>query len=284
MTLSSAYLDAFLAVSQTLSFTKAAEKLHITQSALSQRILNLEKDLELTLFIRDRSGLRLTEPALKLVRYCQQKTNLEQEVLASLKASDPRSITGIIRIGGFSSIMPSIVIPALAELVEANKSISIHTITKEMTELLELMKRGEIDYIISDDRIQREELERISLGKEKNVLVQHKKYTNEDVYLDHDENDEITIKYLKQIKIKTKDLKRHYVDDVHGLIAGVKNKLGRAVLPQHLIKDHADFETINKNQILEIPIYLYHYSQPYYSKLHHKTVEALTTYFEKHLN
>ncbi len=83
MTFSSSHLEAFFAVSQTLNFTQAASKLHITQSALSQRILNFEKELGLTLFIRDRAGLRLTETANKIVRYCQQKNNLEIEVLAS---------------------------------------------------------------------------------------------------------------------------------------------------------------------------------------------------------
>ncbi len=281
MNLSSSHLEAFFAVSQTLNFTKAAEKLHITQSALSQRILNLERELELTLFIRDRSGLRLTEAATKLARYCQQKNNLEIEVLASLKPDDPKGVSGVIRIGGFSSIMSSIVIPALGNLTAQNKNVTIQTVTREMSELLELLKRGEIDYMIVDDRIDRDELERVLLGKEKNVLVQHKKYLGEDIYLDHDEQDDVTVRYLKQAKLKTKEIKRHYLDDVHGLIQGVQQKLGKAVLPLHLIREHTDFQILTPTQIFEIPVYLYYYSQPYYSKLHFKTVEILTSSFEK---
>lgn len=283
MNIPSLHLEAFFAVSQTLNFTKAAEKLHITQSALSQRILNLEKDLELTLIIRDRAGLRLTEAGEKLVRYCQLKNNLEQEVLSSLKAHDKASISGVVRIGGFSSITSSIVIPALANLLSSHKNISIQIITKEMNELLDLLKRGEIDYVILDDRLDREELERIFLGKEKNVLVQHKKYQGEDIYLDHDEMDEVTIKYLKQAKLKTKDIKRQYLDDIHGLIHGVEQHLGKAVLPLHLIKDKTHFEILDKSQILEIPVYLYYYAQPYYSNLHHKVVGALKDSFAKYL-
>jgi DNA-binding transcriptional LysR family regulator len=279
--LSSANLEAFFTVSQTLNFTKAAEKLHITQSALSQRILNLEKELELTLFIRDRSGLRLTEAATKLVRYCQQKNNLELEVMNSIRPNDPSNIAGVVRIGGFSSVMSSIVVRALGILTAAHKNISIQTTTKEMSQLLELLKRGEIDYMIVDDRINREELDRIALGKEKNVLVQHKKYMGDDIYLDHDEDDEVTIKYLKHAKLKTKDIRRQYLDDVHGLIQGVQHKLGKAVLPLHLIEDKSEFQILNPTEVLEIPIYLYYYSQPYYSNLHFKVVEALTTTFAK---
>lgn len=132
MGLSSSQLEAFFAVSQTLNFTNAAAKLYITQSALSQRILNLEKELELTLFIRDRSGLRLTEAAIKLVRYCQQKNNLELEVLASLRPDDPKVFGGVVRIGGFSSIMSSVVVPALGQLTSVHKKVTIQTMTKEM--------------------------------------------------------------------------------------------------------------------------------------------------------
>ena len=283
MNLPSSQLEAFFAVAKVLNFTKAAENLHITQSALSQRILNLEKDLELTLYIRDRSGLKLTESALKLVRYCQIKNNLENEVLSSLKPDDPKSIGGIVRIGGFSSVMSSIVVPALAQLVSANKNLKIQTITKEMSELLELLKRGEIDYVILDDRLDRDELNRVLLGKEKNVLVQKKKYQGSDVYLDHDETDEVTIRYLKQAKLKTKGIARLYLDDVHGLIEGVRHGLGRAILPLHLIQNENDFEILDSQQVFEVPVYLYYYSQPYYSNLHEKVITALKNSFEKYL-
>jgi len=283
MALSSSYLEAFYTVSQTLNFTQAAEKLHITQSALSQRILKLEEELELTLFIRDRSGLRLTEAAMKLVRYCQQKNNLESDVLASLRPTDPQGISGLIRLGGFSSIMSSLVIPALAQLQSLHPHIQIQTTSKEMSELLDLLKRGEIDYMIVDDRIQREELERVSLGYEHNVLVQHKKYTGEEIYLDHDEKDDVTLKYLKQTKNKVKIFKRHYLDDVHDLIEGVQHKLGKAVLPMHLIQHRQDFLMLEPQHVLKIPVELYYYSQPYYSKLHFKVIEVLKSYFKKAL-
>ena len=179
--------------------------------------------------------------------------------------------------------MSSIVIPALAELTSIHKNVMIQTSTKEMSELLELLKRGEIDYMIVDDRIDRDELERVLLGKEKNVLVQHKKYSGGEIFLDHDEKDDVTIKYLKQAKRPVKGIKRQYLDDVHGLIQGVRHKLGQAVLPLHLVQDQNDFQVVNPNQVLEIPVYLYFYSQPYYSKMHDKVVDNLTTTFKKYL-
>lgn len=281
MTISSNYLDAFLAVSQTLNFTKAAEKLHITQSALSQRIINLENELETSLFIRDRAGLRLTEAALKLVRYCQIKSNLEAEFLNQLKSNNPHEVAGSIRIGGFSSVMSSVTLTALAPLIKKNPQVQLQIFNEEMHALFELLKRGEIDYMILDDRIERAEFERLHLGNEKNVLVEHKNYIGSDIFLDHDAQDMTTINYLKKSKQPYKDLQRLYLDNIFGIIEGVRLKLGRAVLPLHLVKNEKDFLIINTLQQLEIPVYLYYFNQPYYSRLHTETVEALKIGFSK---
>src|SRR5688572_17239087 len=100
--LPSLQLDAFVAVAQTQNFSKAAEKLHITQSALSQRVMNLEAELNATLFIRDRTGVQLTELGQELLRYCQNKEALENEFLSKLHAEKKTELSGEIRIGGFS--------------------------------------------------------------------------------------------------------------------------------------------------------------------------------------
>lgn len=81
MSLPSLYLDAFLAVAQTQGFSSAASILNITQSALSQRIKNLEEHLGLTLFIRTPNGANLTEQGERLLRYCQTRDSLESELV-----------------------------------------------------------------------------------------------------------------------------------------------------------------------------------------------------------
>ena len=80
MKLNSAQLEAFLVVAKTLHFTKAANLLHVTQSALSQRIAKLEEELETTLFIRDRNSIRLTESGQQVLRFCQINETAEDEL------------------------------------------------------------------------------------------------------------------------------------------------------------------------------------------------------------
>lgn len=275
MSLSSLSLDAFLAVSKELNFTKAAQSLNITQSALSQRVMNLESELATSLFIRDRGGLRLTATAENLLRYCKTRNSLEGEFLSSLKSMDSNELAGALRVGGFSSVLNSVILPTLSPLIKAHPKLQLQFFSREVGDLLSLLKKNEIDYMILDQRIEKEELERVLLGTEVNVLVEANKYSGEDVYLDHDENDEITIRYLKKNKQSSKNIKRHFLDDIYGVIEATRLGLGRSVIPKHLVKGKSDLKVIDAEMTLEIPFYLYFYNQPYYSKTHHSVVAAL---------
>ncbi|MGZ5280080.1 MAG: LysR family transcriptional regulator, partial [Pseudobdellovibrionaceae bacterium] len=253
------------------------------QSALSQRILNLEESLETSLFIRDRAGLKLTEVAQELVRYCQIKDSLEVDFVSKIKSQSSQELAGTVRIGGFSSIMRSVVLKSLSPLLEQHPKIQLQMATKEVFELPDMLKRGEIDYMVLSESLNREELEKVSLGVERNVLVQRKRYDGAEIYLDHDEKDQFTFQYFRMAKQKKKSLQRRYLDDIYGLIDGVRSGLGRAVLPLHLVQNEKNLEIINPELELEVPVDLYFYSQPYYSRLHSAVVEALKTSAQVHL-
>src|ERR687886_168912 len=61
------HIRAFIAVADTLSVTKAAERLHISQPPLSRHIHQLETELGLTLFVRHRQGVTLTDAGRRLL-------------------------------------------------------------------------------------------------------------------------------------------------------------------------------------------------------------------------
>lgn len=283
MALSSLQLDAFLAVSKTLNFTKAAEGLHITQSALSQRILNLESELETALFIRDKGGLKLTEIGQELLKYCQFKNQFEDEFLSGLKRSDSRKISGFIRIGGLSSVMRSIFLPIVRDLQKQSDSLKLQMFTKENYELPELLKRNEVDYIIANRPLNREDVENILLGYEEYVLIQAKNYHGREIYLDHDENDEFTADYFKKFPKALKKPERFYVDDDYGILDAAKLGLGYSVLPKHLIESEKILEVVNPKQVLKFPVYLCFYRRPYYTRLHEALVQMTKDHFKERL-
>lgn len=282
MKLPSHALEAFAACAELTSFTKAARKLHITQSALSQRIMNLEELLGLTLFIREKSGPRLTEAGAHLLRFCQMQEALEGETLALLKGGDPSQLTGQIRIGGFSTSMRSLVLPALAKLLCEQRQLQLQMCTKEMEELPPLLKSGQIDFMILDHVLEHEDLTSVLLGHESNVLIQKKNYQGPKVYLDHDENDQTTLRYLKLKKMALLD--RHYLDDIDGLIEGVRLGLGLAVVPRHLLRVRSEqIEEVPGQRTLSIPHVLHFYTRPYYTEVHKQVVQLLISHFAQAL-
>jgi DNA-binding transcriptional LysR family regulator len=273
MGISSNNLDAFMMCAQVGGFTKAAERLHITQSALSQRIMNLEEELGTTLFIRDRKGIRLTEGGEELLRYCIAKDSLERETIFEIKKAAKGDIAGTIRIAGFSSVMRSLILPSLSRVTKAHPEVRLLFMNREMDDLPGYLRRGEVDFLIFSGEINQQGIESVYLGDERNVLIEKKGYSGPEVYLDHDENDKITAQYLKMIKSKAK-YQRSFMDDVYGLIDGVKQGLGRAVVPRHLIENDSAIKIVNEKE-LTVPVYLNYYSQPYYSKLHQLVVKTL---------
>lgn len=282
MSLSSLYLDAFYTTALMGHFTKASEELCITQSALSQRISKLEADLGTSLFIRESTGIRLTPAGEELLLYCKHKESLELTALENIRGESKTQLTGVVKIGGFSSVMRSIVLPLISPLLQENPKLKLSLISKEMDELPKLFKRGEIDYMIYYNDLIKDNVEILPLGTERNYLAEKKGYCGEEIFLDHDENDQTTARYLKLFK-KQKSYKRRYLDDVYGLIDGVKNGLGRAVIPEHLIVQEPSLKIINKSKSVDFPVKLHFFKQPFYSSLHSQLISVLKKGFKQTL-
>lgn len=124
------------------SFTKAANHLGLTQSALSHRIKNLEVYLETSLFVRATDGIRLTSAGDKLLKYTRVQSQIESEFINELKTGPSVGLSGVLRIGGVSTLMWPIIVPALSKLIRANPSIQIEMSVKEVAELPLFMQSG----------------------------------------------------------------------------------------------------------------------------------------------
>ena len=104
LSMESRHLRYFVAVGEELSFTRAAERLHIAQPPLSQQIRQLEEELGVTLLERAARPVRLTEAGLLLL-------DRARELLAALEATvaDTRRIgrgqAGRLMIGFAGSAM-----------------------------------------------------------------------------------------------------------------------------------------------------------------------------------
>jgi DNA-binding transcriptional LysR family regulator len=278
MSLSSLHLDAFYAAAQSLNFSQAARDLHITQSALSQRIKALEEDVNLTLFVRMPRGVQLTEAGERLLRYCQARNSLEEELLQEITGSKHEGLGGHLRIAGYSSIVRSVLIPALRSLLREHPHVQPHFQNAEIRNLPEMLLTGNVDFIVTDTEFHRHDLECIELGIEEYVLVQSTKDPSpNEIYLDHDPEDRISHQFLAHQDREVPTYKRAFLDEIYAIIDAAAMGMGKAVVSRHLVDDNPNVEIVPGYESMSVPVLLYHHKQPFYTELHKATVATLSS-------
>jgi DNA-binding transcriptional LysR family regulator len=267
MKISNLGLQAFLQTSKDLNVTSAARELGITQSALSQRLAHLEAELEVTLFIREARGLKLTEAGERLLRFSLLNQKLEEEVLFELKG-DSKNLAGTIRLAAYSSILRSVIVPALTSFLHKHPEVQIDFQTFEMNELESVLQTASADIIFTDYLWEKKGIHSTHIGDEEFVVIESKStHSRGDLYLDHGPLDNATLDFFRKHPKAPKQLRRSYMGDVYGIIDGVESGLGRAVMSKHLIKQNKKISILKQYAGMKRPVMMYYFEQPYYSQL-----------------
>lgn len=275
MQLSARQLEAFLAAAQLRNFTKAASRLHLTQSALSQRIQKLEDVLDTCLFVRAPDGIRLTEAGQRLQLYCRDRETLDADLAGDLGGTGDGRLSGSLRIAGYSSIMRSVVIPALGALLRDNPDVHCEFFVREMGELPEMLRRGEAEFVVIDHALDWRDVTTHALGREEYVAVESVIYrTRDNVYLDHDHEDHATHWFFRD-QPEAPPYRRSYMGDVYGILDGVAHGLGRAVVSRHLIGPDSGLRIMGEFELRTVDVVLHRYGQCRGSRLHAAALETL---------
>jgi LysR family hydrogen peroxide-inducible transcriptional activator len=115
MALSLRQLGYLVALSETLHFTRAAERCHVTQSTLSAGIRELERQLDLALFERDRQSVRATPAGTELAARGRALLAQAQDLLeAARQAAHP--LEGTVTLGAIPTVAPFLLPPLLRRL------------------------------------------------------------------------------------------------------------------------------------------------------------------------
>ncbi len=140
-------LRYFLRLSETLNFSVASKELFITQSTLSQQILNLERELDQQLFIRNSHEVLLTEAGrmlLPLARESVYKVDNRFLRMQELK----NMLTGELNIGvtySFSSMISETMI----DFLKKYPKVKLNVFYASMTDLIERLQRHELDFVVA---------------------------------------------------------------------------------------------------------------------------------------
>lgn len=139
----------FNEVANEENITAAAERLHISQPAVSKSIKSLEEQLGGSLFVRTKKGVILTEEGKELHRYI--KTAIDYIRNAEHKFTDMVNLdSGLIRIGISRTLMKLYLLPVLEEFRKKYPNIKIEIYTNKASELVPLLRNGLIDFIIAN--------------------------------------------------------------------------------------------------------------------------------------
>lgn len=276
MSISSIQLDAFLEVANSKSFSLAAKSLHVTQSALSQRILNLEEVIAARLFIRDPAGIRLTIAGEEMLRYCISRQRMEHDVITKIATGNQSSI-GVLKIAGFSSVVRSVILPVLSQYILENPQVQLEVSSREMRDLHPLLIRGDVEFIVTNLPVTRQDLEATLIGHEWLVLAEASAgAVRPSVFIDHDVDDQTTIQFFNQQKNRFPEgFRREYLDEIYAIMDAVACGLGRSVLPRHLIKQRRELKVVKGFRPQASPVYLQYFKQSFSSRLHQEVIRLI---------
>jgi len=115
-------LNAFLAVAEHRSFTRAAHVLNRTQSAVSVQIRRLEERLGVRLFQRTRSGVAMSSAGHELLVYAKRLLDLNAEAVDALRAGTREAV---VRLGVMDDYGTIVIPPLLARFAQNHPEIRV---------------------------------------------------------------------------------------------------------------------------------------------------------------
>ncbi len=161
--------ETLIAVAQERNFTKAAEKLSLTQPAVSQQITLLEKQLGTTLFIRKKGEIIPTDTGEIAIAYAKRFAALEERMKNELKHTEKN--LSKLRVGITHTAESNRVTEILGKMSAKSDRMSITVITDTIKNLYMKLENYEIDLAIVEGKAHNPDLYSIMLDTDYLVCV-----------------------------------------------------------------------------------------------------------------
>lgn len=168
----------FFVVAEVKNITKASEKLNISQPAVTKHIKNLEEQLGSPLFIRTKKGVVLSEYGNKIFLKVKQALTLMDEVEKEISQYKALNI-GTIKIGISTTLAREYLLTYIEKFHSLYPNIIIDIYTDPTKDLIQKLKKGEIDFIISKfPKIKDLDLSYEILGTTRYIFVANNQYSS----------------------------------------------------------------------------------------------------------
>jgi LysR family transcriptional regulator, flagellar master operon regulator len=136
----------FLAIVQGGSFVHAANRLHLTQTAVTARVKNLESQLDCVLFVRNRAGARLTEAGQRFVGHAQKLVQTWES--ARLEVTQRDTPPDLLSLGAEVSLSNPLLLQWVRLIRETHPAKRIRIEVGESTTLQQKLGRGSLDAVL----------------------------------------------------------------------------------------------------------------------------------------
>lgn len=139
-------LRTFVAITEFSSFAAAADRVHRTQSAVTQQMQRLESQLGFAVFQKTGRNKLLTAQGAKLLEYAERILALNDEAISMLDMDD---VTGSLRIGAPNDIAETILPSLLSRFAKIYPQLRMEIHVGRSPFLMQALRRGEIDLTVS---------------------------------------------------------------------------------------------------------------------------------------
>jgi len=142
------FVEAFYWAVMLKSVTRAAEKLFVTQSALSSRIAALEEELGVLLLDRRDKQFRLTNAGTRFHRHAERLLNLQREIRSEL-GGGAGARESVLRVGAIESVLHSWLIDWVQALRREQPALQLELTVETTPVLMDQMRRGAADLVLA---------------------------------------------------------------------------------------------------------------------------------------
>jgi DNA-binding transcriptional LysR family regulator len=160
-------LKAFVAVAEELHFTRAAERLYVQPSTLSEQIRRLEFELATPLFMRTTRRVELTEAGSLLVEKSREILGMTESAAESVAAL-AAGARGTLKVGITPPVGPALMPHILVEVARQAPGLEIKTSRYWLPDLSAALAVGDVDIAITCDQVEdvAKRFETVRLGSE----------------------------------------------------------------------------------------------------------------------
>lgn len=142
------FVEAFYWVVTLRSVTRAAEKLHLTQSAMSSRVAALEEELGCPLLDRRDRQFRVTVAGTRFFAHAERLLALQREIRAEMGGSaSAQPLT--LRVGAIESVLHSWLIDWLRDMRGREPTLALELTVETSPILVDQLRRGALDLAIA---------------------------------------------------------------------------------------------------------------------------------------